>query len=96
MTARSLEGAYGSPGRKSAYDAVKDSKELKAPREWLDAMVGSIRIARPGLPEIIAVTEFRDTFGVALTNTIGGADPATELRKATAQFKPVLEKTEAG
>ncbi len=39
------------------------------------------------------VTEFRDTFGVALTNMIGGADPAAELRRATETFKPVLEKS---
>ena len=40
------------------------------------------------------MTEFRDTFGVALTNMLGGADPAAELRKATEQFRPVLEKSE--
>jgi multiple sugar transport system substrate-binding protein len=96
MQARSLEGAYGAPGRSSAYQAAQGSKELKAPREWLDCMTETIKIARPGLPEIIAVTEFRDTFGIALTNMIGGADPATELKKATEQFRPVLEKTEAG
>ena len=46
------------------------------------------------LPQIIAVTEFRDIFGIALTNMIGGADPAAELKQATVQFKPILEKTE--
>ena len=50
---------------------------------------GSIRDAeparsrRPGLPVIVPVTEFRDIFGIALTNMITGADPATELKKAT-------------
>jgi multiple sugar transport system substrate-binding protein len=33
---------------------------------------------------------------VALTNMIGGADPATELKKATETFKPVLEKSLQG
>ena len=89
-----LEGAYGAPGRSSAYEAVKDSPNLKAPREWLECMIGSIKIARAGLPDIIAVTEFRDTYGIALTNMITGADPATELKKATDAFRPVLEKTE--
>ena len=32
--------------------------------------------------------------GIALTNMINGADPATELRKATAEFQPVLDKSE--
>ena len=45
---------------------------------------------------IIPVTEFRDVFGVALTNMISGADPAAELKKATEAFKPVLEKSELG
>jgi multiple sugar transport system substrate-binding protein len=49
-----------------------------------------VKIARSGLPEIVPVTEFRDVFGIALTNMIQGADPATELRKATQTFKPVL------
>ena len=51
-------------------------------------------IAQPGLPVISPVTEFRDVFGVALTNMINGADPATELKKATAEFQPVLDKSE--
>ena len=44
------------------------------------------------MPEIVAVTEFRDIFGVALTNMISGGDPADELKKATVTFKPVFEK----
>jgi multiple sugar transport system substrate-binding protein len=32
--------------------------------------------------------------GTALTNTISGADVATELRRATAEFRPVLEQSE--
>ncbi|MCX5737112.1 MAG: hypothetical protein NTZ61_01170, partial [Proteobacteria bacterium] len=46
------------------------------------------------MPVIAPVTEFRDTFGIALTNMINGADPATELKKATAEFQPVLDKSE--
>ena len=58
------------------------------------AMVHSRFVERAGLPVIIPVTEFRDIFGVALTNMIGGADPKAELEKATEQFRPVLEKSE--
>ena len=57
-------------------------------------MLTSARIAQPGLPVIAPVTEFRDVFGIALTNMINGADPAAELRKATAEFQPVLTKSE--
>jgi multiple sugar transport system substrate-binding protein len=72
------------------------SPNLKAPKEWLECMIETIKIARAGLPHIVAVTEFRDTYGVALTNMITGADPATELKKATDAFRPVLLKTEKG
>ncbi len=65
---------------------------LKPPtQEWLSTLLASLKIARPGLPEIVPVTEFRDVFGIALTNMIQGADVATELKKATETFKPVLE-----
>ena len=47
------------------------------------------------LPVIVPVTEFRDIMGVALTNVIGGADPAAEMKKATEEFRPILEKSEA-
>ena len=50
------------------------------------------QIARSGLPVIVPVTEFRDTIGRRLTNIVGGADPATELKKATDVFQPVLDK----
>jgi multiple sugar transport system substrate-binding protein len=65
-------------------------------QEWLATLLASAKIARSGLPEIVPVTEFRDTFGVALTNMIGGADAAAELKKATETFKPVLEKSLQG
>ena len=39
------------------------------------------------------VTEFRDEIGIALTNMIQGADVATELKKATDRFTPVLAKS---
>jgi len=65
---------------------------LKPPtQEWLATLLASLKIARPGLPEIVPVTEFRDVIGIALTNMITGADVATELKKATATFKPVLD-----
>ncbi len=62
-------------------------------KEWMATLLESAKIARLGLPEIIPVTEFRDTFGVALTDMIGGADTAAALRKATETFRPILEKS---
>jgi multiple sugar transport system substrate-binding protein len=91
---RMLQAAAGAPVRTSAYAAAQASSDFKSPKEWVECMLASAKIAQPGLPVIAAVTEFRDTFGIALTNMINGADPAAELRRATAEFQPVLDKTE--
>jgi multiple sugar transport system substrate-binding protein len=91
---RMLQAAAGAPVRNSAYAAAQASADFKAPKEWVECMLKSASIAQPGLPVIAPVTEFRDVFGVALTNMINGADPAGELKKATAEFQPVLDKSE--
>ncbi len=91
---RMLQAAAGAPVRNSAYAAAQSSADFKAPKQWVECMLTSARIAQPGLPVIAPVTEFRDVFGIALTNMINGADPAAELRKATAEFQPILDKSE--
>jgi multiple sugar transport system substrate-binding protein len=85
-------GGGGSP-RVSTYPepALLDHNPFGP--EWLQTLLTSVKIARSGLPEIVPVTEFRDVFGIALTNMIQGADPAAELKKATQDFKPTLEKS---
>ena len=91
-----LKNGAGSPARNSAFanpDVVRNSRFGK---QWFDTVLSSAGVGRPGLPVIIPVTEFRDVFGVALTNMISGADPASELKKATEAFKPVLERSEKG
>ena len=78
------------------YADAEASADLKVPQAWVDCMLASAKIAQPGLPVIVPVTEFRDIFGIALTNMINGADPAAELEKATDEFQPVLDKSEKG
>ena len=92
--ARMLEAAAGAPVRISAFADAEAMAALQTRKAWVECMLGSVKIALPGLPIIVPVTEFRDTFGIALTNMINGADPASELKKATAEFQPVLDKTE--
>jgi len=87
-----LRVGAGTPPRSSSYQDEGIVKASSFPQDWFDTTLTSLRIARSGLPEIVPVTEFRDTIGVALTNIVGGADPATELKKATEAFKPVLAK----
>ncbi len=94
MQARSLAAGAGSPPRNSVYSDQTALKSLVVPKEWVDTVVASGKMGRPALPIIVPVTEFRDIFGVALTNMIGGADPATELKKATDEFRPIYDKSE--
>ncbi len=88
-----LRDGAGTPPRASAYKNEDVIRTSRFPRDWFETTLTSLSIARPGLPEIVPVTEFRDTIGVALTNVVGGADPAVELKKATDAFRPVLAKS---
>ena len=67
---------------------------MKLPPEWVQAVAESAKIAKSGFPPVMPVTEYRDIIGIALTATLSGGDPATELKKATEQFKPILERSE--
>ncbi len=91
-----LKAGAGSPGRSSALANPAAQEGSRFNKEYFECLAASGKIARAGLPQIIPVTEFRDVFGVGLTNTLSGADVATELKKATEAFKPVLEKSEQG
>jgi multiple sugar transport system substrate-binding protein len=96
MGARLLQTDAGIPFRKSILGDQAVRSGVTMPGEWIDAVAASGDISRPALPVIIPVTEFRDTFGVALGSLIAGGDPATELKEATETFKPVLEQSERG
>ncbi|PSC03948.1 sugar ABC transporter substrate-binding protein [Alsobacter soli] len=93
---RMLKAGAGAPARQSPFKNPEGTQSKTFAKDYFDCMAGSGKIGRPGLPQIIPVTEFRDIFGVALTNTLSGADVAAELKKATETFKPVLEKSEQG
>jgi multiple sugar transport system substrate-binding protein len=93
IQAEVLRTGSGTPARLSVYARGDLMANSAFPKEWFETTATSLKIARSGLPVIVPVTEFRDNIGVGLTNVIGGADPATELRKATAAFQPVLDKS---
>jgi multiple sugar transport system substrate-binding protein len=93
MGARLLQAGGGVPFRNSILNDETVRKGVKT-QEWLDAVVGSAKISKLGLPVIVPVAEFRDIVGSALTATLSGADPATELKKAHEQFRPILERSE--
>jgi multiple sugar transport system substrate-binding protein len=94
MGARLLQSGGGVPFRDSILNDETVRKGVKMPPEWLDAVIGSAKISKLGLPVIVPVAEFRDIVGAAVTATLSGADPATELKKAHEQFRPILERSE--
>jgi multiple sugar transport system substrate-binding protein len=91
---RMLQAGAGVPFRNSVLADPDTRKGVTMPAAWVDAVAESAKISRLTLPVIIPVTEFRDTFGIALSNLLSGSDPVTELRRATAEFAPVLERSE--
>ncbi|MDQ3781151.1 MAG: sugar ABC transporter substrate-binding protein [Chloroflexota bacterium] len=91
--ARVLAAGAGAPARTSAYSDPEALANLIVPQEWVDTLIASGEIGLPSLPQIVPVTEFRDIFGIALTNMITGADPRQELESATEQFQPILEQS---
>ena len=94
MAARQLQGGYGAPGRTAVYSDKEVLAGTTSSKDVVQAIVECSKIGRPSLPVVIPVTEFRDIFGIGLTNMINGADVKPELEKATEQFKPILEKSE--
>ena len=94
MQQRLLATGGGAPMRLSGFGTKESRAQMKISADYLDAVVESMKVAVPGLPTIEPVSEFRDVFGIALTNILTGADIATELRNATASFQPVLNKSE--
>lgn len=91
--ARILAAGAGAPARNSAYTNEEALANLTVPQEWVDTLIASGEIGLPSLPQIIPVTEFRDIYGIALTNMITGGDPLQELEAATEEFRPILESS---
>src|SRR6201746_935410 len=94
MGARLLQSGGGVPFRDSILTDETVRKGVKMPPEWLDAVIGSAKISKLGLPVIVPVAEFRDLVGAAVTATLSGADPATARKKAPENFRPILERSE--
>ena len=88
-----MAGGSGAPTRGSANDMVKTMSGRTVPDDWIAAVTASSRIARPCIPEIVAANEFRDVFGVALSNMLTGADPAEQLHHATENFRSVYARS---
>ena len=94
MGARLLQAGGGVPFRNSILNDEETRAGVKLPKEWLQSVIDAGKISKLGLPVVIPVAEYRDIVGAAVTATLSGADPATELKKAHEQFRPILERSE--
>src|SRR3954464_9192169 len=92
--ARLVQAGGGVSFRNSVLNDPEVQKGVTLPKEWFQAVLDAGKISKLGLPVIIPVAEFRDLVGAAVTATLSGADPATELKKAHEQFRPILERSE--
>jgi multiple sugar transport system substrate-binding protein len=92
--ARLVQAGGGVPFRNSILNDPEVQKGVTLPKEWFQSVLDAAKISKLGLPVIIPVAEFRDLVGAAVTATLAGADPATELKKAHEQFRPILERSE--
>ena len=81
-------------GRASAWTNPEVKAKPKMPQSWYDAYLDSLKIGKPGLPEIDSVTEYRDIIGVAIQKAIEGAPSAQVLAEAHKDFQDLLNRTE--
>ncbi len=93
MYIRELVAGVGVP-RLSAWSAPEVKDKPKYPQGWYDAYLEALKIGRPGLPEIVGVTEYRDIVGVAIEKAIEGGDVRTALGQAQKEFQDLLDRTE--
>ena len=91
---RMLRAGAGVPSRLSSLADPANRPAGSFANDYFDTLSASSSIARPGVPEIIPVTEFRDTFGIALARLLEGGKAREELGRATEAFAPVLEVSE--
>jgi multiple sugar transport system substrate-binding protein len=90
---RELQAGVG-VGRIAAWDHPDVKGKGRMPAEWYAAYQASLKNGRQGLPEIVAVTEYRDIIGVAIQRAIEGAPAAQVLAQAQKEFQELLSKTE--
>ena len=91
---RKAQLAGNGSARISVWNDPEVKAEAKMPPDWSQAYLESMKIGRAALPEIVAVTEYRDIIGVAIQKAIEGAKATEVLGPAQKEFQEVLDKTE--
>jgi multiple sugar transport system substrate-binding protein len=78
--------------RLSTWEDAQVKAAQKMPQDWVDAFVQGNKIGAPGLPEIAAVTEYRDTVGALFQGAIEGGNAKDIIKKANEAFQAILDK----
>ncbi len=86
-----VEASITAP-RASAWNTASNQPLKTIP--WAQTYFDALKIGKPAFPEISAVTELRDVFGIAIVQTLGGADPTQAAKSANAQLQTILDTTE--
>jgi len=78
--------------RASAWQKASNQPLKTIP--WAQTYFDALKIGKPAFPEISAVTELRDVFGIAIVQTLQGADAKGAAKNANDQFQQILDSTE--
>jgi multiple sugar transport system substrate-binding protein len=81
-------------GRASTWTLPEVKAKPRMPADWYATYSESLKVGRPGLPEIVDVTQYRDIIGVAVQKAIEGGRVEPLLADADREFQEMLEKTE--
>jgi multiple sugar transport system substrate-binding protein len=81
--------------RLSTWEDAEVKAKQSMPKDWVDSFVQGNKIGKPGLPEIAAVTQYRDEVGALLQKGIEGGDPKQIANEMNAAFQAILDKEKA-
>ncbi len=81
-------------GRASTWGLPEVKAKPRMPADWYTTYSDSLKISRPGLPEIADVTQYRDIIGVAIQKAIEGAKAEVLLPDVHKEFQALLDATE--
>jgi multiple sugar transport system substrate-binding protein len=78
--------------RLSTWDDPAVKAGQKMPQDWVDSFIQGNKIGAPGLPEIAAVTQYRDEVGALFQQAIEGGSVKQIVEQANTVFQGILDK----
>lgn len=78
--------------RLQTWDDPQVKAAQKMPADWIEAFKQGLQKGKPGLPEIAAVTEYRDNVGALLQQAIETGDVKNTVKQMNAAFQAILDK----